>query len=514
MVSNPGSAYARYLENVFLTRTSHPFLISGFDDRSLTYGKAFDLSRRVAGWMAGRGVSAGDAVCLSSPNDVDLAVCYLAVMHLGGRIVPLNPQLTTTDRQNIVVVNQPKLILADPGLREATETLAHAAGCEAPLVNGDETLLPSEAREAAPHARSFGEAGDNDVFLTAYSSGSTAAPKGVDVTWLGMFGNAIAYARHMGLDQDCRFYNTLPMTYMGGLYNMTMLPAVLGATTIVDHVLGPANLFSYWDQVDDFKADTLWFAAAILSMLMAADRGDDLSEITDRVRFSFCGFAPLPEEVRLRFEDRFGLSLLENYASSECLFVTARKPGVLHPAGSKGPVLEGITVDIIGPDGALLPQGSEGEVRINTPHLAAGYRAGNETDAAAITPDGFLSGDLGYLDDNGELFITGRAKDLIIRGGENISPASVEETLVAHPLVTAAAVAGLPDPVYGETVGAALVLGKGGDAGSLEDITRFCRTNLPNARVPTKLIIVSDLPKGPTGKVDRKAVRDLLTAEG
>ncbi|MEQ9199313.1 MAG: long-chain-fatty-acid--CoA ligase, partial [Rhodospirillales bacterium] len=149
-----------------------------------------------------------------------------------------------------------------------------------------------------------------------------------------------------------------------------------------------------------------------------------------------------------------------------------------------------------------------------TPHLAAGYRAGSASDAAAITPDGFLSGDLGYLDGKGELFITGRAKDLIIRGGENISPASVEETLVAHPLVTAAAVAGLPDPVYGETVGAALVLGKGGDAGSLDDIARFCRANLPNARVPTKLMIVGDLPKGPTGKVDRKAVRDLLTAGG
>jgi acyl-coenzyme A synthetase/AMP-(fatty) acid ligase len=513
LVTDPGSGFAQHLLKVFETRADHPYLVSGFDDRQLTYGEAFDRSRRIAGWMASEGIGAGDAVALSSPNDIDLALGYFAAMHLGARIVPLNPQLAESDRQSIIAVNRPKLVLADPDLADATAGMIAAAGVDTKLHGGTETLLPEASLQANPHARTFGDAADSDVFLTAYSSGSTAAPKGVDVTWTGMFGNGLAYARHMGLDENCRFYNTLPMTYMGGLYNMTMLPASIGATTISDHVLGPANLFAYWDQVDDLKADTLWFAAAILSMLMAADRGDDLSAVTSRVRFAFCGFAPLPQEVRERCQNRFGLQLLENFASSECLYVTAQKPGVDHPPLSKGPALEGITVDIIDGDGNILPQGQEGEVRIRSPHVCAGYRAGSEADAAAITPEGFLSGDLGHLDENGDLFITGRAKELIIRGGENISPASVEEALVAHPDVTAAAVAGLPDKVYGETVGAAVVLRAGAGEGVIEDIQRHCRANLPNARVPTKIMAIGDLPKGPTGKVDRKAVRAVLTGE-
>lgn len=510
MVTDPGTGYARYLARVFDERAAQPWLVSAFDERAVTYGEAFETSRRIAGWMTEHGVGRGGTVAFSSSNDIDLALCYLGAMHLGARIVPLNPQLSDADRRAILAANRPDLVLTSPKLKQETAALSATASPASAVMSGTETLLAEDARSANPCARTFDASDDIDVFLTAYSSGSTAAPKGVDVTWQGMFGNGIAYARHMGLDRDCRFYNTLPMTYMGGFYNMTMLPAVIGATTIIDHVLGPANIFGYWDQVGDLNADTLWFAAAILSMLMTADRGDDLSGVTSRVRFAFCGFAPLPQDVRERFEARFGLTLLENYASSECLFVTAQKPGAVYPEGSKGPPLEGITVEITDESGACLPAGSEGEVRIVTPHLTAGYRAGNESDAAAITPHGFLSGDLGHLDERNELFITGRAKELIIRGGENISPAGVEEELLSHPAVAEAAVCGIPDEVYGEAVGAVLVLAREETETGVADIARFYRGALPDSHVPARIMTAQALPKGATGKLDRKAVREIL----
>lgn len=508
----PLGVFAEFAD-AFRTRGSRQFLIDAPTGRSFTYGEFLEHSLAAADWLIDQGVVPGDCVLFSCGNSSDLALLYFAAMHAGARIVPVNTQLDARETGHIARSNAPKLILLDPAQAERKHELLPAELVERVRViaqadeaeDGD-VVLAQAVLGLKRRAEPFAHGGDEAVFLTAYSSGSTAAPKGMDVTWRGMLGNGAAYARHMGLDDTCRFINMLPMSYMGGFYNLLVLPAQLGASVVVDEVFGPANLFGFWDTVTDHGVDTLWFTAAMLSMLLAADRGDELAA---KIRFAFCGFAPLPVDLKQRFETRFGMTLRENYASSECLFVTANNLAAYKP-GSKGTALPGVDLSVVDAELRAVASGQEGQILVRTRYFMAGYRDGKPSDQAQITAGGFLTGDVGVIDAGGELFVTGRVKDLIIRGGINISPAGIEESLCRHPAVDEAAVIGIPDEVYGEEMAAAITLVAGQEAPSEKELKAHCRSELPAYKVPKRIAIIPAMPRGMTGKTDKNAIRRMM----
>jgi len=326
----------------------------------------------------------------------------------------------------------------------------------------------------------------------------------------------LAFASAQHLDQDSRFYLTLSMAYMGGFYNLLVLPFLCGASVVVDHVFDARSSLHFWDKAKNNQVNTLWLAPTVLSILLRMDRGRTGEEFCrSSVRHTFVGFAPLPLKVKDEFEARYGVRLIENYGLSETLFVTARShgplsQGILGGGGYVGEALPGVglrTVD----EGELVAPGMDGEVQILTLDLMAGYLDADgrllEMDAAAWFP----TGDVGHVDERGSLFITGRKKDLIIRGGVNISPAAIEEALMQVQGIADVAVVSIPHELYGEDVVAVLKLDAGVELESmLDSVVAHAKRNLAQHQQPARYIAIDELPRTANGKVQKARIRELV----
>jgi acyl-CoA synthetase (AMP-forming)/AMP-acid ligase II len=301
-----------------------------------------------------------------------------------------------------------------------------------------------------------------------------------------MFRNAKAFATAQGIDQEARFYLTLSMSYMGGLYNLLILPFLCGASVVVDHVFDARSSLHFWDKAKNNRVNTLWLAPTVLSILLRMDRGRSGEDFCrSSVRHAFVGFAPLPLKVKDEFEARYGLRLIENYGLSETLFVTARSRRGLSVSGYVGEALPGVNLRIASSAGDS--PGANGEVQILTPDLMAGYLNADgdvqEIDASAWFP----TGDVGLLDEQGSLFITGREKDLIIRGGVNISPAAIEEALMHVDGVLDVAVVSIPHELYGEDIVAVLKLEAGRELEPmLDSVISHAKRNLAQHQQPAR----------------------------
>src|SRR6202044_62618 len=278
-----------------------------------------------------------------------------------------------------------------------------------------------------------------------------------------------------------------------------------------------SSLF-FWDKAKNNRVNTLWLAPTVLSILLRMDRGRTGEEFCrSSVRHAFVGFAPLPLKVKNEFEARYGVHLIENYGLSETLFVTARSRTDLGAGGYVGEALPGVELQIANDndsdnnqEGSVAP-GADGEVQILTPDLMAGYLdadgALSKMDAAAWFP----TRDVGHLDERGSLFITGRKKDLIIRGGVNISPAAIEEYLMHIPGVAEVAVVSIPHELYGEDVLAVLKLDAGVELETiLDSVVAYAKRNLAQHQQPARYISIDELPRTANGKVQKARIRELV----
>jgi long-chain acyl-CoA synthetase len=418
-----------------------------------------------------------------------------------------------------------RLMIASPGVSAAmTDTLAGFPAlrvlCLRPgvdarkektqhLVNFDfAAALAGPSAGRAP----FGDAGDEDVLLTMPTSGSTSTPKVIEICYRGLVGNGLAFSRRLGLGPDNRFYNVLPMTYLGGFYNLLLIPILAEGSLVLDGAFGVPNLYGFWENVKTFGINTLWFTATMLSMLLSLEEDEDLSYLAKQIRIALCGMAPLSATVKKRFEERFGFQLYENYALSETTFLTTHAPDLVYKEGSVGRPLEGIEVQIVDGEGQPLPPGKDGQIAVRTPYMMHGYRQSGPSDRSLLSADGrFLTGDLGCLDEDGELFITGRLKDLIIRGGVNISPRVLEDAFYRLEAVEEVAVVGIPHAVYGEEVAAAIkVKAAYRDRFGVDDARGYCERNMAHFQRPKWIYLIDELPKGASNKIHKAALRRLI----
>ncbi len=510
--------YAARLLEIFERNRPRELLVDARSGERLTYGDLLDRSRALAGLLRERGVQPGEAVAFSLENCAELACLYFACMHAGARIVPINPSFHPRDYAAVFRRSTARLFFTTPAVRaRLTDLLAQHPEVEVlcfrpvveparanlrGLVNLD---LDAELRRHAPAGPTFAAADDDDVFLTMFTSGSSGTPKGIHLCYRGLVGNGLAFAARLGLGRASRFYNILAMTYLGGLYNLLLIPILAEGSLVLDGVFGPGNMYSFWERVRAHAVNTLWFSPTILSMLLSLDDGEDLSFLRTQIQHGLCGMAPLPVDLKKRFEQKFGFPLYENYGLSETTFLTTSFPGLPAKPGSVGTPLDGVQVQVVAPDLQPLDVGQEGQIVARTPYLMKGY---DETGSASALPTGaFLTGDVGHLDAAGELVITGRVKDIIIRGGVNISPRTIEDVIYRLDGVQEAAVVGTPHPVYGEEV--ALVVRLRG-AVTEADVRQHCEANIAHFQRPKHILLVEELPKGATGKIQKSAVRQLL----
>jgi acyl-coenzyme A synthetase/AMP-(fatty) acid ligase len=498
-------------------RAEQVFLVGANTGREITYREFHRQACALAAELRRQGLRKGDRVGVTLPNCCELAVLYFACIYLGAVIVPVNPALSTGETQFILASCKPSLVVASSSnaksIREihakviALQTVAEAASSA-----NDSDQIKIDALDEPENFVPLETASADDLVVIMYTSGTSARPKGLAHKSGRMFRNALAFASAQGIDENSRFYLTLSMAYMGGLYNLLVLPFLCGASVVVDHVFDARSSLRFWEKAKNNKVNTLWMAPTVLSILLRMDRGHAGEQFCrSSVRHVFVGFAPLSLKVKDEFESRYGVRLIENYGLSETLFVTARSETTFAGQGYVGEALPGIALRIVDDRGEHLAPGMDGEVQILTPDLMAGYLDADGRLLETNSSEWFATGDVGHLDGETSLSITGRKKDIIIRGGVNISPAAIEEVLMQVDGVSEVAVVSIPHDLYGEDIVAVLKLEPRVEVDSaLESVAAHAKRNLAQHQQPARYMAIDELPRTSSGKVQKARIRELV----
>jgi len=501
---------------VVARRQENVFLIDAATGRKISYGEFHLQACALAAQLRDRGLKKGDRIGIMVPNCCELAILYFACIYLGSVIVPVSPAHSKSDVQFILSNCKPAIVVASASCLRTIKNIHPNVLTLVTTQDGPEEL-PGEAisTDAPSGTRGFKPletATADDLVAIMYTSGTSAKPKGLAHKLGRMFRNASAFAKMQGIDQDSRFYLTLSMAYMGGLYNLLVLPLLCGASVVIDHVFDARSSLQFWEQAKKNEVNALWMAPTVLSILLRMDRGRIGEEFCrSSVRHAFVGFAPLPRKVKEQFESRYGVYLIENYGLSETLFVTARSRDVVNCNGYVGEPLPGVNLRTIAESGDPVTPGETGELQIQTPDLMAGYLDGDgkliESDASSW----FSTGDIGRIDEGSSVFVIGRKKDLIIRGGVNISPAAIEEALMRVEGVVEVAVVSIPHELYGEDVLAVLKLESGLELESvLDSVIAYAKRTLAPPQQPARYITMDEFPRTANGKVQKVRIRELV----
>ncbi len=345
----------------------------------------------------------------------------------------------------------------------------------------------------------------DDTAVILYTSGTTAEPKGVELTQNNLHGNASDSIQALQVDSDQAMLNILPPFHVFGLTCNVLLPILLGVTVYAIPRFSPASV------VRTVARRGVSLMMAIPTMYAAMLRSKSAKPDTFRsVRLAVSGGEPLPEGVRVGFEERFAVPLHQGYGLTETSPVVAVCTPRAHRVGTVGLPIPGVELRVVTPDRQLLPAGQEGEILVRGPGVMKGYYRKPQETKNVIDPDGwFHTGDIGRLDADGYLSITGRAKEMLIIGGENGAPREIEAALEQHDAVLQAAVIGVPDELRGE-VPVAFVMPHPGGRISEEALKQHAKKSLAGFKVPRRIVIRDELPKGPTGKILKRGLHELL----
>ena len=479
----------------------HPALIVPDSGEVLTYTQVAARVEALAQRLAGLGVRRGDRVALALPNGPDVVLLLLAVTALGAAAAPLNPAYTATEYQFFLTDIAPRLMLI-PASGAAAATAA-ATGITVigvrPTGDGPPELLADG--QAATLQRAFEPGSPEDVALILHTSGTTSRPKQVPLRQRNLMASARTIAAHYRLGQADVSFCVMPLFHIHGLVASTFAALGAGGAVIAPRRFTPQR---FWPQAREHGAT--WLSAGPTLHQMILDRvGDGGPPGTLRFVRS-CSSALAPALLK-RAEQTYQAPMLEAYGMTEASHQMTSNP--LPPAGrvptSVG-VPTGTVVRIVDQAGTPLPAGSGGEVVIRGPGVMSGYVSNPAATAEAFFGDWFRTGDRGVLRD-GYLYLEGRIKEMIIRGGENIAPAEIEQVLTSHPAVRDAVCFGVPDAKYGELVGAAVTLRADAEPG---DLIKHCRGQLAAFKVPAQIDMLEEIPRTPTGKVQRRRVGEFI----
>ena len=491
-------------------------------DCRLSYAEFVDRVRRFSTTLRDEGIKPEDKVGLMIPNRPEFTIAYFAILHAGAVVVPLNILLVADEvAYSLTDSDAIALVLWAP-LEAGCRGFAQAASCEHLFVAGaadDAQTTPTdavnfeEAIASAHGACDLVQTMPDDTAVILYTSGTTGQPKGAVLTHVNLFLNA----QHVSEKQFTRWPRQVDVLGPGHV-GLAALPLYhsFGQTAIQNAMLSGGAAVRYLERFDAEQAleaiatDRVTFFAGVPTMYFSllavtdAEKRYDLSSL----RFCVSGGAALPVEVKRNFEKRFGITVQEAYGLSETSpLACSQEVGRAEKAGSIGPAIWGVDMIVADDEGNPVPTGETGEILIRGHNIMKCYYNRPEATAEAMRGGWFHSGDIGRMDQDGDFYIVDRKKDLIIRGGFNVYPREVEEVLYQHPAVREAAVVGVPDQRYGEEVKAVVALHANKHA-TPDEIIAYTKQHLAAFKYPRIVQIVDSLPKGPTGKILRRALRE------
>lgn len=495
-------------------RTLQELLAQGADDaraisapsrKPLSFGGLRQLIVDTLARLNGLGIGRNDRVAIVLANGPEMATCYMACAS-GVTSAPLNPAYRADEFEFYLQDLNAKALIVERGSTSPAVEVAAKLGVRLiDLVTTPEmpagrfTLEPRDGAGGAPAAQG-GFAQPDDVSMVLHTSGTTSRPKIVPLAQKNLAASAQHIARTLQFGaQDCGL-NIMPLFHIHGLIAGVLAPLSAGSQVFCTPGFNALKFFAWMDE-----AKPTWYTAVPTMHQAIIGRASKNLDVIARhpLRFIRSSSSSMPPQVIKELEEIFKAPLIESYGMTEATHQMASNP--LPPAvrkpGSVG-VAAGPEVAIMGEDGSLLPRGATGEIVIRGPNVTAGYENNPKANAEAFLNGWFRTGDQGVMDAEGYISITGRLKEIINRGGEKVSPREVDEILMDHPAVAQVVCFGMPHPKLGEEVAAAVVLREGQSATERE-LQAFVGTRAAEFKVPKKILILDEIPKGATGKLQR-----------
>jgi len=476
------------LDQLELHTANHPGKLATADQSLALDYQSF---RAVACGLSAQIAAATDRprVGILAPTSVACAAAVFGCWYAGRTPVPLNFMLAPEELGRI---------LRDAGLDllitiEHFAAAARATGLKTLLLN-NQSLVPG--RCAVPDVQA------DDIAAVIYTSGTAAEAKGVCLTYDNIARNAAACVEGVRISPDQVFLGLLPQFHAFGFTTTTVVPLAMGATVHFLPRFSPITVSNLIAEKGVSVFITIASMFGALSAMKNAPR-DQYATLTHAVS----GGEPLPLSVARIFEERFGVRICEGYGMTEASPVVSVNAPHVYKAGTVGPPLPGITVIAADEHGREVPHGTDGQLLVRGHCVMKGY-LNKPAETAAVLRDGWLwTGDIGRVDESGHISITGRAKEMMIVGGENVFPFEIESVLVDHPSVGEAAVIGVRDDIRGELPVAFVIPREGAGTPNEVELRQFCRERLAAYKVPRQIYVCRELPRGSTGKILKRALK-------
>jgi len=481
---------------------SHTAIIVPEPEVRVTYDSLRQQVLAMASALASAGVRRGDVVAIALPNGLPAIVSFLAAS-IAGTAAPLNPAYPYEEFLFFLGDTNARILLCPSAGSEVARSAA--AACKIPVLSVE---MSDQGNVYLPDAASGASANEptaDDIALVLHTSGSTGRPKRVPLRHFNLAVSTANIANTYELSKQDVSLCIMPLFHVHGLVASTLATLLSGGTVVVPNKF---NALSFWRTVGDHRV-TWYSGVPTMHQLLAARTQRKPAEAAS-LRFIRSCSAPLSPELLHKTEELFEVPLVEAYGMTEAAHQMSSNP--LPPRhrkpGSVG-VGTGLRISITDKEGNHLATHQRGEVVIQGANVFRGYENNPEANATAFVNGWFRTGDEGFLDEDGYLHLTGRIKDIIIRGGENIAPHEVDEVLLRHPAVATAATFGRPHPKLGEEVAAAVVL-REPNAATESELIKHCREFLAEYKCPAKIYLVKSIPTTGSGKIQRRAVAAAL----
>ena len=480
-------------------RPDAPFVIAPEPSRTVTYRELRDNARALCDYLAAQGIPPGEVVSYMLPNGISAAGILLGAMYGGYVVSPISLLAQDAQIEHTLRHSGTRIVFAAAEFVDQLRALIARSGHGTIVrsTSADDPGLP-----VAPGALFTVAPGPDSPAMLMYTSGTTGVPKGALLSHASMVYAGRAVSASLALTPADRVLSSLPLYHINGQCVATIAPLVSGGSIVLPQRF---SVSQWWPLVERYGPTWINVVPTIIAYLI---NGPALTPGQARacgaIRFGRSASAPLPPEQHRAFEARFGISVIEAMGLTESAAIAFTNP--LAPGerkyGTPGRPLA-VEARVVAADGAVLPAGTPGEIELRGDCVMQGYYKDPQTTARTLRTGGWLAtGDLGYRDTDGFYFITGRLKELIIKGGENIAPREIDEALLKHPAVLEAAAVGIPDPSYGQEILACVVL-KAGAACGEDELRAHCLRELGRYKTPKEFRFVAELPKGPSGKVQR-----------
>jgi acyl-CoA synthetase (AMP-forming)/AMP-acid ligase II/acetyltransferase-like isoleucine patch superfamily enzyme/acyl carrier protein len=479
------------------------------DRQPLTYRRLLGQVGGTIRALSAAGLGRNDRVAIVLPNGPEMAVTFLAVASCA-TCAPLNPAYKEEEFDFYISDLNARALIIASGMESAARAIAKKRGI--PIIE----LTASADAEAGVFTLGGGEASvtrdlnvarSSDTALVLHTSGTTSRPKIVPLTQANLCRSASNIASTLALSSKDRCLNVMPLFHIHGLIGGVLSSITAGASVVCTSGFDPEKFYGW---LDAFQP-TWYTAAPTIHQAVLARSSANRATIDRRpLRLIRSSSAALPRHVMKDLEEAFHTQVIEAYSMTEASHQMTSSPLAprLRKPGSVG-IPAGPEVAIMDDGGRLLPTGAVGEVVIRGPNVTKAYENNPKANEASFTNGWFRTGDQGRFDADGYLFLTGRLKEIINQGGEKIAPSEVDEILLQHPAVALAVTFPLPHPTLGEEVAAAVTLKRGAKATERE-LRDFAAGRLAEFKTPRQIVFVDEIPKGPTGKLQRIGLADKL----